>query len=129
MTMCNYTIRWEGGGGGSKEQYILYIFVPRCLNNFWCCLTQDKECNSKKGYLAVTSPWFALISSLSVLAEAEKTYSSFSFAVKKRFRKDVSSDQINNKSIKYRLCHCGHVASYRVSDDLMAWRAVRFSKQ
>ena len=76
----------------------MYIFVPRCLNNFWCCLTQDKECNSKKGYLAVTSPWFALISSLSVLAEAEKTYSSFSFVVKKRFRKDVSGDQINNKS-------------------------------
>ncbi len=37
-----------------------------------------------------------------MLAEAEKTYSSFSFAVKKRFRKDVRSDQINNKSIKYR---------------------------
>ena len=48
----------------------------------------DKESNSKKGYLAAISPWFTLISNLSILAEAEKTYSSFSFLVKKRFRKD-----------------------------------------
>ncbi|XP_028404916.1 KICSTOR complex protein C12orf66-like [Dendronephthya gigantea] len=48
----------------------------------------EKESNSKKGQLAGISPWFALISSLIVLAEAEKTYSSFSFVVKKRFRKD-----------------------------------------
>lgn len=48
----------------------------------------EKESNSKKGSLAVVSPWFSLISSLIHLAVAEKTYSSLSFVAKKRFRKD-----------------------------------------
>ncbi|XP_046839167.1 KICSTOR subunit 2-like [Xenia sp. Carnegie-2017] len=49
---------------------------------------KEKESNLKKGQLAVTCPWLTLINNLCALAEAEKTYSSCSFLVKKRFRKD-----------------------------------------
>jgi hypothetical protein len=80
---------------------LIYIYIrvvlPCLVCIFWYFLDQEKESNSKKGYLAVVSPWFTLISSLSVLAEAEKTYSSFSFVVKKRFRKDVSSEEVNKE--------------------------------
>ena len=63
-----------------------------CSNLLGFFFFQEKECASKKGSLAVESPWFILIGNLIHLAVAEKTYSSLSFVAKKRFRKDVSNN-------------------------------------